>query len=298
MTEQEALQVLGLSRVPASEQELVQTCNELTVRAQNELTAGPGGAARTAIMDRLEQIRQARLTLLPLVRGQVASGPAQQPSRTISGGPSQGRPSGPSGGTVPPRPCPRASAPSPSPTRYHSPPPRPSVWSRCGRLAASTVGALWCVVAWLVVVPFRTIRWLAVNLGSWHAARRASQVWPPQSVWKRRVALALAAAIVCGVALYRYAPPTASVIVVSFPAADCFVDGAYLTTAPSPEVFEDVAWGWREVSFVTPEGSTHRFHALLLPGQTYRIKANLQDDSHVVAREDDNAGGTNETQLE
>ena len=323
MTQNEALRALGLSQMPATEEALLQTCTELTQRAQCNLTAARDGAATTAIMDELARIREAKLILLPHARGQVAPSSTQQRHDTSRVGnqspprstsvtsrssrqPSTTRYSSPQSSpgpgwiplsSTPPMPPspPRTSPIPPTPPWYYNPP-RPSIWSRVCRRVSSIVGGLWGVITWPVVAPWRAIRWIHSKVQDWRAAWRVRRASRP--AWKRRVVFACMVAIVCAIAAYRHVPHTASVVVASFPAADCFVDGAYLTTAPSPEVFENVGWGLREVAFVTTEGLTHRFHVLLLPGQTYRIKANLQDSTHSVIRRSDGGSSIQGSQEE
>ena len=303
MTQQEALHVLALSQLPASEDELLRICNELSQRAEENLVVPLNGAAATAIMDELNQIRQAKLALVPYMRGPTPQNSAQQPRHPISstGGiagtsstscsPSQATPA-PRGrsqvsrvsapGSTPPTP------PSPSPTR------RP-IWPRIRSGFATVSWAVWRKLVWPLATPRRTFRWVHTRLRSWRASRQAGPSAGAQ--WKRRIVVAAVLAVVCAVAAFCYLPGGASVIFVTFPASDVFLDEAYITTAPSPEHFK-VNWGWRKVTCVTPEGLAHRFHVFLLPGQTYRVKVNLQDDTHAVTRQSSSVATTQDAETE
>jgi hypothetical protein len=274
MSIDEALRILGLSEVPNSADELAEVYRTATQSAQNELVAAANGAETTAVMDKLGRLRQANIILLPHVRGQAGTHIPNAAS-TRSPAPSPAN-------AAPPSPVQTCSARSSAPPWRHRPP-RRSIWTWIWQAFRGAVRCLCQIMTWPFTAPWHAVRWVHSRLRNWRTSRQPRQSSQPR--WKRRVALTVALAVVCAVAAYRYLPGTASIIVASFPAADVFIDGAFLTTAPSPENFEDVAWGWRELACVTPEGLTHRFYVLLLPGQNYRVKVNLQDGTHAVTRQ-------------
>ena len=293
MTQDEALRVLGLLQLPSSEKELDTAYTTITQRTQNELHCAANGAATEAVMNKLARLQQAKLTLLHHARGQAipnvaqqsyhAPGPAPHSSNRASSPvpqPSSHPTAAPSPGPTPP-PSPSSSPVAPTPARYYSPP-RRSVWLRFWQMPWSAVQLLWHALTWPLTAPWRALRWVHTRLQSWRILGLSGLLpWPGR---KRRIVAALVLAAVCVATVLRYFPGGASVMLLTFPEADVFIDDMYITTAPSPEHFEVSNWGWQEIVCMTPEGLTHRFHVLLLPGQTYRVKVNLQDDTHTVTR--------------
>lgn len=172
---------------------------------------------------------------------------------------------------VPPRPRPVPVPPKPAPPRPRpKPQPRVDWWSVLR--SAISVGASG-LDALLRFVQMAT---QTVGVPAWGTAK---SVYGSISPTARAciVCTALAIGALWG-GWHWFTAGTARIRPLTWPVADVYVDGSYITEGPSPSYTSSPS-GVRSVRFVARNGDSHEASLILMPGATYEVRVNIHDHS-------------------